>query len=308
MRLHMMAPLSGTNARPVNTISPRGRVRTRPIGDSDIDVVARLLEQGFHRSTRQDWLNIFDRLAKHPAPEGLPSYGYLMESEGEPVGVILLVSSRISAGDVRPTRCNLSSWYVLPAFRSYGHLFISRILRKDDVTYINVSPAPHTLPLLQVQGFSRYSKGQFFAITAPFVSPEDRRAKVVPIDDHVSAPRGTNEHELLLAHAEYGCTSLWCVSDNHAYPFVFRRRAVKGLIPCAQLIYCRDIREFIQFSGPIGRFLARRGMPLVMMDSNGRVPGLAGIYVDGLLPKYYKGPFRPRLGDLAYTETALFGI
>lgn len=303
-----MAHLSGTNTIALNTISPNARVRTRTITDSDIDSVARLLAQGFRRSTRQDWLNIFGRLAQHPVPHGLPNYGYLMESEGAPVGVILLVSSRISAGDLQSSRCNLSSWYVLPAFRSYGHLFISRILRNDDVTYINVSPAPHTLPLLQVQGFSCYSMGQFFALTAPFVSPQDRRAKVVLLDDCISAPRGTDEHELLQAHARYGCISLWCMAEGRAHPFVFRRRIVKGFVPCAQLIYCRDITEFIQFSGAIGRLLARRGMPLVMMDSNGRVPGLTGIYVDGMLPKYYKGSFRPRLGDLAYTETALFGI
>ena len=304
----MMARLSSTNAVPVNAISPQARVRTRPIVDSDIDAVAHLLVQGFRRSVHRDWLGIFDRLAKHPVPEGLPRYGYLMESEGAPVGVILLVGSRISANDLSSTRCNLSSWYVSPAFRSYGHLFISRILKNDDVTYINVSPAPHTLPLLQVQGFSRYSNGQFFAITAPFVSPEDRRVRVALADGNVASLCGTEEHELLLAHARYGCTSLWCLADDGTYPFVFRHRRVKGFVPCAQLIYCRDIKEFVQFSGPIGRFLARRGMPLVMMDSNGRVPGLAGIYVDGMLPKYYKGSFRPRLGDLAYTETALFGI
>jgi hypothetical protein len=26
------------------------------------------------------------------------------------------------------------------------------------------------------------------------------------------------------------------------------------------------------------------------------------------MPKYFKGPDRPRLGDLAYTEIAMFGM
>ena len=34
---------------------------------------------------------------------------------------------------------------------------------------------------------------------------------------------------------------------------------------------------------------------------------LPGIYLDGR-PKYFKGPDKPRLGDLAYTEAALFGM
>jgi hypothetical protein len=231
-----------------------------------------------------------------------------MESEGTPVGVILLVSSTIHTSDVKYTRCNLSSWYVSSAYRLYGHLFISRILKNDDVTYINVSPAPHTLPLLRIQGFSRYSNGQFFAATIPFLHLGNRRVQVVPIGNGDGVNGLAGEHELLLAHARYGCMSLWCVSDGKAYPFVFRRRMVRRFVPCAQLIYCRDTEEFVRFFRPLARYLARRGMPLVMMDANGRIPGLAGIYVNGMLPKYCKGPFPPRLGDLAYTESALFGV
>src|SRR5579859_6193763 len=51
-------------------IAPPGRTRTRLIADSDLDAVARLLGHGFPRSTRQDWLEIFNRLAAHPTPDG----------------------------------------------------------------------------------------------------------------------------------------------------------------------------------------------------------------------------------------------
>jgi hypothetical protein len=55
-------------------------------------------------------------------------------------------------------------------------------------------------------------------------------------------------------------------------------------------------------------FLLRRGLPLVILDANGPVRGLVGKYFDQTMPKYFKGPEPPRLGDLAYTETALFGV
>jgi hypothetical protein len=45
-----------------------------------------------------------------------------------------------------------------------------------------------------------------------------------------------------------------------------------------------------------------------MIDANGRIPGLVGMYVKDMLPKYYRGPAQPYHGDLAYTETAMFGI
>jgi hypothetical protein len=83
---------------------------------------------------------------------------------------------------------------------------------------------------------------------------------------------------------------------------------VRGVIPCAQLIYCSDIGDFVRFAGPVGRRLARHGSPLVIVDANAPIPGLLGWYSRGNMPKYFKGPQRPRLGDLAYTEHAVMGV
>ena len=127
-----------------------------------------------------------------------------------------------------------------------------------------------------------------------------------PIPTGIPAP----EAELLVAHAEYGCTSLVCATPEGAFPFVFRRFTPRsGLlrVPCAQLIYCRDIKEFVRFAGPIGRALLRRGILLVALDANGPVDGLIGVHRPTWGPKYYRGPKAPRLGDLAFTEIVLFG-
>jgi hypothetical protein len=89
---------------------------------------------------------------------------------------------------------------------------------------------------------------------------------------------------------------------------VFRPRLVRGFIPCAQLIYCRDVSNLVRFAGPVGRALARHGRPLMLIDANGPIPGLFGWFSRGRMPKYFKGPQRPRLGDLAYTEYAVLGV
>lgn len=284
------------------------RVRMRQIVASDLERVAHLLCDGFSRSTVRDWLTVFDRLTQREPPARLPKYGYLMEEEGAPVGVVLVISSTTRSGDASLTRCNLSSWYVRPPYRSYAPLLIARALRHKEAVYINVSPAPHTLPIISVQGFSRYSNGQFFALTRLLRLRSDPRAKVIPVGSAVDFHTDSFERELLLRHAEYGCLSFWCNSENGAYPFVFRFRTIKRFIHCAQLIYCRDREDVVRFARPIGEYLASHGKQIMMIDANGRIPGLAGIYVSGLLPKYYKGPVRPRLGDLAFTESAMFGV
>jgi hypothetical protein len=83
---------------------------------------------------------------------------------------------------------------------------------------------------------------------------------------------------------------------------------VKGRIPCAQLIFCRDVFDFVRFAGPIGRLLARRGRPFVIIDANAPIPELLGWYGRRKMPKYFRGPQPPRLGDLAYTEHAVLGV
>jgi len=98
------------------------------------------------------------------------------------------------------------------------------------------------------------------------------------------------------------------VTADSASPLVFRPRAFKRVLPCAQLIYARGTDDVVRCAGTIGRFLAARGRPLIVLDANGPVPGLVGGYFDARQPKYFRGPERPRLGDLVYSETAMFGF
>jgi hypothetical protein len=284
------------------------KIRARQITKSDFESVAALLARGFKRRTRHYWLRALDRLATRQTPEGFPRYGYLIEDDGLPVGVILLIFSRIQTGDACTPRCNVSSWYVEPAYRSYATLLISHALKNKNMTYLNISPASHVQRIIEAQGFTLYSGGQFVTVPTLCRAPGHRQGTLLGVDVHPDAPFEPFERDLLLTHSQYGCMSVWCRTIDRAYPFVFLPRMVKGCIPCGQLIYCRAIEDFVLFSRTLGWFLLLRGCPLVIVDSNGPIPGLFGRYFEGSAPKYFRGPERPRLGDLAYTEAAMFGL
>ena len=283
-------------------------IRCRQIIDSDVPEITALLARGFPSRDAQFWSNALAQLGARQPPAGLPQYGYLLESDNRPVGAILLICAELRTADTSVRRCNLSSWYVEPAFRSYAALLVSRALTHKDVTFLNVSAAPHTWPIIEAQGFSRYSDGVFVAVPALnglFGSPG-----VVILDAHTRPAVAFDplEQDILLQHADLGCISLWCATSERAYPFVFRPRRVKRLLPCAQLIYCRDVGDFVRFAGPLGRRLLRHGRPFVIIDANAPMPGLVGLYRGGSMPRYFKGPQKPRLGDLAYTEYAVLGV
>ena len=199
-------------------------IRCRQIGEADIAAVAALL--GARLSEPHAAVLVATRWrgwrGAQPPP-GLPKYGYLLESDGVPVGahpVDLLDHAR---GRRRlATRCNLSSWYVEPAFRAYATLLVSQALRHKDVTYINVSAAPHTWPIIEAQGFSRYCDGVFVAV--PMLNDLFGGAGVRVFDAGEHPDGGASmpfEQDILLQHAEHGCISLWCETPERAYPFVF---------------------------------------------------------------------------------------
>jgi hypothetical protein len=287
------------------------KVRCREIAETDLDAVADLLTRGFPGRSRDYWILGLRRQAAREIPRFYPRFGYMLDHDGMPAGVLLLLyTCRNSGGEAR-IHCNLSSWYVEPAFRNYAALLSKIAQRNKEVTYLNISPAWWTWPIIETQGFKSYCSGLFFSIPAlSRVNPGTTIETVSP-DTLDIAGLSDPEVELLTRHARYGCLSLVCrTATGETFPFILQpMRIRRGWIapPAMQLIYCRDIADYVQYAGAIGRALIWRGKISVILDSNGPVPGLAGLYSGARGRKYFKGPHRPRLADLTDTELVLYG-
>jgi hypothetical protein len=284
-----------------------GAIRCRQISETDTDRVVALLAKGFPRRTRAYWVNAFRRMAAHATPQGAPKYGYLMEHDATAVGVILVISTDLTTAAGPVTRCNVSSWYVEPAYRSYASLLAAQAFKRKDVVYQNVSPNRHTRPTIEAQGFFRYANGLFVWCVLPAAV---RSSPACSVDEPgLPASRVDGAEQRLVAdHAQYGCIAFWCSTPERSHPFVFAPRIIMGFIPCVQLVYCAHVDDVVRFAPAIGRYLARMGRPLVIIDATGPIDGLLGRFFADIGPKYFKGPLAPRLGDLAYTEAAMFGM
>lgn len=283
------------------------RVRCRPIADADRDAVLDLLAKSPFGRPRDFWVHSLDRLAQHRAPPGFPKWGYLLEVNGVVAGVLLLVSSTVLVNGAPRVRANVSSWYVWPAFRAYASLLVAQAMRHKEATYIDISPLSHTLGVLDAQGFERYCDGRFTAIPALKPGPRGVRVALAGPGLEPGPDLPAEEVELLLAHAGYDCISLVATHDGRRHPFVFEPMRRYRVMRLGYLVYCRSVETFVRLAGPVGRFLLRRGLPFVLIDANGPVPGLVGWYGEAT-PRYFKGPDRPRLGDLAYSERAVLGL
>ncbi|GLH76778.1 hypothetical protein SSBR45G_16860 [Bradyrhizobium sp. SSBR45G] len=280
-------------------------VRIREIGTADLAAVAALLTRGFAFRSEAYWLRGLERHAARPRPAGFPVFGYCLDHGGVPVGVILLLFSTVQADDgAMIVRANVSSWYVEPPFRAFSSMLVRAATRDKSVTYFNITPAPHTWPQVEAQGFSVYCKGQIYAALAL-----SRPQSGVTVGTFAESDVGGLTHyeaDLLRAHAGWGCLSIVARDADRAYPFVFQKHRVKNVLPVYRLLYCRTIADLHRNAGNIGRFLARQGGVLVRLDANEPMRSIVGWYSDKRGRKYVKGPRPPHLGDLAFSEAALF--
>jgi hypothetical protein len=292
------------------------RIKVRLITDADIPAAINLLTRGYGSGRasgpvrpRSFWEDIFSCLSHRPLPAGeLPRYGYVIDSDGELVGILLLIFSTIWENGKAKIRCNGLGLYVDPAFRLCAPLLIRKASDFKEATVLNLTPGKHTFRMIEALSYVRYCDGIFVSIPLFSRAPKEAPVSVVDVHTKLDVLLDPHDRDLLLEHADCGCTSLWCITPQDTYPFVFRIQQVKK-VPCAQLVYCRNVDDFVRFARPMGLFLARHtGRFLVLLDANGPVQGLVGKYFAGKANRYFLGSDRPRLGDLAYTEISLFDI
>ncbi len=291
--------------------APRTQIRCREISEADLDRIADLLTRGFAGRSRDYWMAGLKRqTARRDVPQGYPRFGYMLDHGGVPVGVLLLLYTLRPCDGELAIHCNLSSWYVEPAFRNYAPMLTRIAQRHREVTYFNISPARWTWPIVEAQGFRAYCKGLFFSFPLLSRPAPGMTVEIIPADATEIEGLRASEVELLARHAAYGCLSLVCRTADDVKPLVLLpMRIRRGWIspPAMQLIYCRAVADYIACAGTIGKLLLRQGKISVYFDANAPAEGVAGFYTEKRGRKYFKGPHQPRLADLSDTELVLYG-
>ena len=77
----------------------------------------------------------------------------MIDAEGTAQGVILLISTEFGNG----WRTNLSSWYVRHIIASIHLFLLQQALRSGAETFLELTPAPHVVPIMKGLGFKAYT-------------------------------------------------------------------------------------------------------------------------------------------------------
>jgi hypothetical protein len=283
------------------------RVRCRPIAISDLDATAALLSEGFKRP-KQEFLSALNTMSGRDVPEGAQRYGYCLDTGQRLVGAILLIAAERQSATGRAVFCNVASWYVVEEFRAYAQLIVSIALKHKDFTYTNVTPAPHTWDIVEKQGYTKYCNGLFFALAA--LKPACPDVVIERFD--AARHSGVAEFEMLMRHQALGCDVVVAREGERLDGMVFRRYRIRGgrlPLPAMFTLHAPDRARLLTIAGNLGRyFLAHHLAPALVMDADGPVEGLVGMFTARRGRKYFKGPHRPAMSDLADTEYAIFGV
>jgi hypothetical protein len=280
----------------------------REIDDADLPEVMTLLCEGFPNRTADYWQTGLQRMADLERLPAIEKYGYVLASGDGLHGVILTLPSRHEGVDGPKVIVNVSSWYVRPSFRGAPARELYRYAsRREDVSYTNLSPAPHTIKTVTASGFREWTAGQMVAVSFRR-SSSSRSDRVLTTAAAEEAGLSSTEAAVLGDHERLGCLTLCLETRNGLSPLAFVRRRFKGLLPCAQLIYCSDLVELVDNGRRVWAWLARQGFPLMLLDASAPVTGLTGRYIPGRGRKYIKGPLPSKAVDHAYSEMVLLGF
>ena len=287
--------------------TPEKDLRIRSLTLADQDGAVACLTRNFPARSAEYWRAGWRRMERRDVPDGQERFGHCLYVNGAVKGVVLsFFASRGDAGAKRVV-ANVSSWCVDFALRRHAVRLAIVATSGEGVSFVNISPAPHTIKSMRAQGFLPINAGQM--IFAPALSRRrfDARAQVFTADSPAARRLPAWEHRLLADHVALGCRGIVVETGRGVFGFVTsRERLLRGRLPCDRIIYLRSRRALTLCAGAIGRDIALRSTPLMIVDAHGPVPGLVGKFAQGRELKFYKGPFAPTLGDLAYSELVYF--
>ena len=274
----------------------------REITDDDLDAVRELLVEGFPLRSRDYWSQGLANLGSLPRVDGFPRYGYVVDADGAPQGVLLTITSDHGAQGMRT---HFSSWYVREGYRQFALLLFREALELENTTFVNPSPADHILAILKRFGFEPYTGGMVMLDLRTAMRRRSSRGAVQRLGIGDLAGLSEPERRLAEDHLRMGCDVLRLETEGRAGLLIHRRKWIKRAMPSSQVIFA-DPDLLLELAGPVMRALASHGSLLALCDVDQvRAPASGRVVQRGV--RYFKGAEAPAVGDLSYSELAIFG-
>jgi hypothetical protein len=273
-----------------------------PIDDRNSGNALAVLTRGFPEKSESFWAEGLAKILASPSRRDAEPVGFLMNIDGEDVGIVLTIpSERPGPGGTR-TVFNLAAWYVDESHRWLAPRMLQKVVAQDAV-FTDLTPSLAAQQINPRLGFDILNEGfQVFPLLWTALRAR-KRARVISVDQ----ARLPNEVRATLdRHARLGCVVAVLQDGADHHPLIFSRmtrRQLRG----ARVILTDSKKLIVDNLAVISRFLLRNGMLFLLMDAN-RADAAAGAGIARWsAPTYVKGAADRNRIDHTYSELIFFG-
>lgn len=280
----------------------------RPVGFQSLDETLPVLTRGFPDTPRSSWVASIDRLKQYGAGTPTARAAYLLEVNGQDVGVILTIPStrHRAGGQPASSIVNLSSWYIDPEHRWRGPRMLQKVVANDSTIYTDLTPTAQVRAMIGRFGFQSWTEGTLLFVLPWMAIGRTGGSHVVPLHKLASDALDPSARRMLDDHAAAGCIAAALWDGEALHPLIFSRTTRRGL-PVGRLIYAEDRGIVTTHIAAIARFLLRQKVVLLAMNAD-RQDHTSGIFTQRLPQAFFKGRSAPPPCDLAYSEYVFLHI
>ncbi|WP_016691658.1 hypothetical protein [Rhodococcus rhodochrous] len=265
-------------------MSGRSRVAPVPITDADVTDVAEFLR--VNHNPRVPWERA---IAAVPWKVEAPNFGFMLRDGGSVVGTLLaLYSERTVAG--RTERfCNMSSWCVLPEYRSGSLSLLRALLAQEGYNFTVLSPDDGPQEILAWHKFRHLDTSAAFVPNLPWPSLPGRTR--ISADPEV-IERTLSGAELELYHDHAGALAakhLVLIRGRRSCYVMYRTFRYRGLPVFAIVLHVGDPGLFRRALRPLSRhLLVRHGLLATLVEVRTAGPRPALSFPLNNWPKMYR--------------------
>jgi len=227
-------------------------VALRAITDGDLRAVSRYLHRNLNSARPQE--SYFLAL-RQPWGFRRPNNGFLLEEDGGIKGVFCGIYSERSVGGKPAALCNLTSWHVLPQFRSHSLRLALAMTSQRGFHFTNYSPNEPALKVFRTFGFKELDNR---CVLIPH-NPLGRAAGDIFQDLEAAEDLlGSAERKIAQDHRDApGLLQLFAGSGARRCHLMFRLRRGRG-VPFADILHVSSPKAYSGSLPSIGAGLFRR--------------------------------------------------
>lgn len=215
------------------------RITIRKASLNDEEGVVNLLEN-FYPGVPNHWRKIFTP-RNWVVEDDFP--GFVIVDQQKIVGFLGTLFSEHETPKGKVKICNLTTWYVEPEYRQHGLTLFLKVMKTPNVSWTNLTAAPHTYEWLSRSGFKTLNDRQVLILPLPKLFGRNRQKQITITDKFSKTDLQPNLHNIFHMHQNLHCKPILITHGNQQCLCLLVVTRYKK-IPLAKIYYVSDTDLF----------------------------------------------------------------